>query len=62
MYISYIYRPFLDDIAIKGPKTRYNDKEVELGLRRYVVKYIKNLDEVLYDLERANITIYGLKL
>ena len=40
MYISYIYRPFLDNIRIKGPKTRYNNEEIEPSLRRFVIKHI----------------------
>ena len=54
--------PFLDNISVKGPKTRYNNKEVEPKLRRFVLEYLRNLDGVLYDLERANLTIYSTKL
>ena len=54
--------PFLDDIGVKGPKTRYNNKEVEPRLRRFVLEHLRNLDRVLYNLERTNLTVYGTKL
>ena len=28
-------RPFIDDIGIKGPKSRYNDEEISPGIRRF---------------------------
>jgi hypothetical protein len=33
---------FLDDIKIKGPKSRYNDEKVFRfsGVRRFILKYI----------------------
>jgi hypothetical protein len=51
--------PFLDDIEVKGPRSRYNDEEV-LGfpdVRRFILKYIQSLDAVLTDLERARFII-----
>ena len=32
--------PFLDNISIKGLKTRYNNKEVEPSIRRFVLEYL----------------------
>ncbi len=52
---------FLDDVGIKGPKTKYNNKKVAPGIRHYDLKYIQNLDKFLTDLERAGITIAGAK-
>ncbi|KAF2206116.1 hypothetical protein CERZMDRAFT_54670, partial [Cercospora zeae-maydis SCOH1-5] len=40
--------PFLDDIAIRGLKTKYSNEEVKPRLRRFIVEYIKNLDELCY--------------
>ena len=54
-------KPFLDDVAIKGPKTTYNNEEVAPGIRRYVFEHIQNLGKVLADLERAGVTIAGAK-
>jgi hypothetical protein len=64
-YISYNTRPFLDNVSIKGPKTRYNNKVIynrEGDIRRFIVKYIVTLDKVLYNIERAGLTIYSGKL
>src|SRR3979490_1623030 len=32
--------PFLDDIGVKGPTSRYNDEEVLPGIRRFVIEHI----------------------
>ena len=44
--------PFLDDIGVKGPRSRYNDAEApELpGIRKFVLEHIQNLDRTLADL------------
>ena len=49
-------KPFLDDVRVKGPKTKYNNKEVAPGIRRYVLEH-----KVFADLERAGVTIAGAK-
>ena len=61
--IPQVAMPFVDDIGVKGPRTRYNDEEVpELpGVRRFVLEHIQNLDAVLADLERAGATISAEK-
>jgi len=53
----HICLPFLNDVAVKGPTSTYNNEEIEPSLRRYVVKHIQNLDKVLYNLKRARCTI-----
>ena len=50
-------KPFLDDVGIKGPKSKYNNEEVAPGIKRYVLEHIQNLDKVLADLEQAGVTI-----
>ena len=60
-YLRNRAKPFLDDMAIKGPKTTYNNKEVAPSIRRYVFEHIQNLNKVLPDLEQAGITIAGAK-
>lgn len=62
-HIPHIAMPFLDDIGVKGPKSRYDDEEVpELpGVRKFVLEHIQNLDAVLADLERAGATISAVK-
>ncbi len=48
-------------MRVKRPKTTYNNEEVALGIRRYILEYIQNLDAVLGDLERTGVTISGAK-
>ena len=53
--------PFLDDIGIKGPLSRYDDKETLPGIRQFVIEHIQGIDKALVRLERAGCTI-GPKL
>ena len=46
-------KQFLDDLGIKKPKTEYNSEEVALGIWRYILEHIQNLDEILADFECA---------
>ena len=43
-HISHRCSPYLDDVVVKGPKTYYNNKEVELGIRRFVAKHLLNIN------------------
>ena len=36
--------PYLDDVCVKGPKSTYYNKEIELGIYRYVAKHLLNMD------------------
>lgn len=52
--VLYLYNRakfFLDNVAIKEPKTIYNNKKVAPGIRQYFFEHIQNLDKVLADLE-----------
>jgi hypothetical protein len=62
-YVPHRAMPFLDNIGVKGPKSRYNDKKVPdlPKVRRFVIKHIQNLDTVLADLERAEATMSAKK-
>jgi hypothetical protein len=53
--------PYLDDVCIKGLKTKYTNKEIELGIRQFIAKHLSNIDKVLADIERAGATISGHK-
>lgn len=59
--ISDICKAFVDDIGVKGSKTRYNDEEVAPGIRRFVLEHVQNLDRVLVNCELAGTTISGEK-
>jgi len=54
---------FVDDVRVKGPKSRYRYKEVEglPGVRTFVMEHLQNIDNVLADVERAGATISGEK-
>jgi hypothetical protein len=60
-HIFDVARSFLDDIEIKNSKIKYDNKEVALSIRRYILEHIKSLDAVLVDLEKASVTISILK-
>jgi hypothetical protein len=61
--ISLICRPFLDNVAIKGPDIDYDNKEISYlpGIKRYIAEYIKNLDNILYNAELAGAAINAWK-
>lgn len=48
-------------MAIKRPKIIYNNKNVVLGIKQYIIEYIKNLDKILADLEQTDIIIARAK-
>jgi hypothetical protein len=54
---------FLNDIGVKGPRSRYNDEEIFNfpGIRRFVMEYIQNFDAVLTDLKRVEATMSAEK-
>lgn len=48
-------------MAVKESKTKYNIKEIAWKIRYYILEYIQNLGKILADLEKAGITIAGIK-
>jgi len=62
--IPLIYKPFLDNVAIRDPDIDYNNKKISNlpGVRRYMVEYIKNLNNILYNIELASAAINVRKL
>ena len=59
--IPNVCRAFLDDIAVKGSRDRYNDEKVLPGVRRYIMDHLINLDKVLVNVELAGCTISAAK-
>ena len=57
----YTSRGFLNDVGEDGPRTKYKNEEAALGVPRYILEDIKNLDHVLYEIERSGATISGVK-
>ena len=52
---------FFDNIEIKKLKTIYNDEKITSSICKYMTKYIRWLNDVFVDIERANCTISDLK-
>ena len=59
--IPHQVRPFLDDNAIKGPKSRYNDEERSSGIRRFVWEHAQIFQQFMRDAWVAGLTISGTK-
>ncbi|GBG92188.1 hypothetical protein CBR_g54633 [Chara braunii] len=56
----HITQPYIDDLAVKGPKEKEED-EVVPGVRQFVWKHIQDIDQVLGLLEEHNLTASGPK-
>ncbi|GBG81463.1 hypothetical protein CBR_g32453 [Chara braunii] len=56
----HITQPYIDDLAVKGPKEKEED-EVMPGVRRFVWKHIQDIDQVLGLLEEHSLTASGPK-
>jgi RNase H-like domain found in reverse transcriptase/Integrase zinc binding domain/Reverse transcriptase (RNA-dependent DNA polymerase) len=54
-------RPFIDDCALKGPKSRYNDEEISPGIRRFVYEHSLIFREFMQQCWTAGLTISGEK-
>ena len=50
-------RVFLDNIGVKGPKTKYDGTEVSPSLYQYIFKHLINLEKTLWFLELAGTII-----
>ena len=50
--IPYVCRPFVDNIGVKDPKTDYSGEEAALGIRRFVLEHIINLNRMPASLKR----------
>lgn len=53
--------PFIDDIGVAGPKSKYGDEEVFDGVRRYIFEHAQQVDRVLTDIARAEATVSAKK-
>ena len=52
---------FLNDIGVKGPKSKYNNEEILLGICQYIFKHLINLELTLWLLELAGCVISAEK-
>ena len=44
---------FLDDISVKGPISRYDEKKVLSEVHCFMFKHLQSLDQILYNIELA---------
>ncbi|GBG78610.1 hypothetical protein CBR_g27836 [Chara braunii] len=56
----YITQPYIDDLAVKGPKEK-DEQEVMPGIRRFVWDHVQDLCKVLDLLKEYNLTVSGPK-
>ena len=54
-------RPFLDDVGLHGPKSRYNDEELSPGIRRFVWEHAQIFRQFMRDVWTSGMTISGRK-
>lgn len=59
--IPIVCRPFLDDMAVRGAKSTYDNEETLPGVRRHVLEHLQNLDKVLVNVELSGCTVSALK-
>jgi hypothetical protein len=52
---------FMNDIEVKNLKTTYNNEFILFEIRRYVMKHIQWLNDVLIDIEKTNCIIFEKK-
>ena len=52
---------FLDDLGIKGPKSRYGDEVISPGIRRFVFEHAQIFRKFMHDCWVAGLTISGTK-
>ena len=55
---------YVNDISIKGLKTRYKNEEIsELSeIQRFIMKHLQNIDYILMNLKCAELMLVTLKL
>ena len=54
-------RVFLDDIGVKGLKTKYDRTKISLSLHQYIFEHLINLEKTLWFLELTGATIAAEK-
>ena len=62
--MSHMALLYVNDVDIKGLKTKYENKEIsELSkIQRFIMKHLQNINCILTDLKCAKLTLTVLKL
>ena len=45
---------YLNDVEVKDSKTKYNNKEVSSEIKKYILKYLQNLNWVLVSIKLSD--------
>jgi transposase InsO family protein len=61
-HIPHHAKPFVDDVGIRGPKSRYNDEEIAPGIRRFVWEHVQIFRGIMRSIWISGMTVSGLKL
>src|SRR5215471_8031862 len=59
--ISHDCESYFDNVGIKGPKTKYNEKKIFPGVRCYIFEHLQQLNHTLVSIELAGARISGAK-
>ena len=66
--IPHVTEPFIDDVPVKGPKTRYQNQDGSYetipenkGIRRFVWEHLQNANRVIQRIKHAGGTLSGIK-
>jgi hypothetical protein len=59
--IPYCCMPYIDNIAVKGPKDNYNNALIEPSIQQFIREHIININKVLCNLELSRATASGFK-
>ena len=62
--MPYVALSYVNDISIKGLKTRYKNEEIsELSeIQRFIMKHLQNINYILTDLKHTELTLIVFKL
>ena len=62
--MPYVILFYVDNINIKGPKTKYKNEEIpELSeIQRFIMKYLQNINCILMNLKYTELTLAAFKL
>ena len=53
-HISHNTVVYLNDVGVKDSKIKYNNKEVSSKIRKYVLKHLQSLNQVLASIELSD--------
>ena len=61
--IPEVYHIFINNIIVRGPENTYNNIKLKgfLGIRKFMIEYITNLDRVLVNIKLVEYIINGKK-